>query len=446
MITLALIGRPNVGKSTLFNRLVGQRAAIVGKTPGITRDRKRARAELYGGAFDLLDTPGIDPFPCQTYEHAMNEQSQAAMKEANCLLFIVNGKEKITNYDRAVADWIRVAFKKIGNRPVILVINKVEGPIPPQGEETLGFGEGVAISAEHALGLDELQRRIFEICSETPMDAEKPTSGDPPLKIAIVGRPNVGKSTLINAILGVERLLTGAQAGLTRDAITLDFIFKNRRISLIDTAGQRRKSKIDEKVEAMAIDDAWRHASQANVVVVVMDICNPLEKQDLIIAGKAFDEGKIVIFALNKSDSVPNPDEIVKRMQERMGKEFAQLPGVHCLLVSAKEKKGLARILNTALELYDKWAKRISTSMLNRWFQMALNENPPPMINGMPIRLKYIAQTNCRPPTFAIFANRVDCLPESYRRYLLNYLSRSFGFGGVPLRIFLRQRENPYDE
>ena len=262
--------------------------------------------------------------------------------------------------------------------------------------------------------------------------------------VAIVGRPNVGKSTMINAIISEDRLLTGDQAGITRDAIAVNYIFKGRKFSIIDTAGQRRKSKVNEKIEETAVLDAWRYIKQANVVIVVMDIKNPFEKQDVTIARKAFDEGKIIIFALNKSDMVENPEKVAKEIEKRVSKEFAQLPGAKCLLVSAKEKKGLARIFNVALELINKWSVRIATAQLNKWFAAAIAKNPPPLVNGLPIKLKYISQTNIKPPTFVIFANRVEHLPKSYERYLLNQLRESFKLSGIPLRLFLRQRENPH--
>jgi len=440
---IAIIGRPNVGKSTLFNRLVGEKSAIVGDMPGITRDRKFAKAGLFDLEFNLLDTPGVDPFSRDSLAISMNGQSLAAIDESDVVFFVIDAIDGVTEYDKAIASWIRESFKKVGNRPVILINNKSEGRTPFFNSEILGFGEGVFISAEHNLGMDE----IYEKISQYDFWKEDEISEEPKdLKVAIVGRPNVGKSTLINSIIGEERLLTGAQAGITRDSIALDWVYKNHRFSLIDTAGQRRKSKVEDRVETISVADAWKHIRQANVVVVLMDIQNPFEKQDMTIARKAFDEGKIIIFALNKSDTISDPDRILKSIKERAEKEFAQLPGVACLLVSAKEKKGLARIFNTALDLYEGWTKRISTSLLNRWFQTAIAQNPPPLVNGMPIKLKYISQTNCKPPTFTLFANRVEHLPASYERYLLRHLRKSFGLDGVPLRIFLRQSKNPYDK
>lgn len=443
---ISIIGRPNVGKSTLFNRLAGSKLAIVGDMPGVTRDRKYASANLFGLNLQILDTPGVDPFSKNnSLAEGMNNQSFAAIKEADVVLFMVDAVDGITEYDKAIAEWVRSALKKTGNRPIILVKNKCEGKIVEDNFRSLGFGEGIAISAEHNLGIDELYEAIcsFEIDGDDGEQNESSTT-DTAVKIAIVGRPNVGKSTMINAIISEDRLLTGDQAGITRDAISVDYIFKGRKFSIIDTAGQRKKSKVNEKIEETAVLDAWRYIKQANVVVAVMDIKNPFEKQDITIARKAFDEGKVVIFAINKSDTVENPEKVAKEIEERATKEFAQLPGAKCLLVSAKEKKGLARIFNVALELVDKWSVRITTAQLNKWFAAAIAKNPPPLVNGLPIKLKYISQTNTKPPTFVIFANRAEHLPKSYERYLLNQLRESFKLAGIPLRLFVRQRENPH--
>ena len=444
---IAIIGRPNVGKSTLFNRLVGQKLAIVGDISGITRDRKYANAELFGLEFDLIDSPGVDPFSKNSLAISMNEQSTSAISESDVVMFVIDAVAGITEYDRAIASWIRSSFRKTGNRPVILIKNKAESKISRDDYDAFGFGEGVFISAEHNIGFDDIYSELLHYQGnfEKGTDANKAGKEDHRLKIAIVGRPNVGKSTLINAILGEERLLTGAEAGITRDAISVDWKFNNHTISLIDTAGQRRKSRVDDQLESTAVLDAWRYIRQANVVVVVMDIQNPLEKQDVTIARKVFDEGKIVIFLLNKSDTVENPKEIAKALELRLEKEFAQVPKICCLLSSGKEKLGLMRIFNTATQLVDMWSARISTGQLNKWFASTLAQNPPPLVNGMPIKLKYISQTNSKPPTFVIFANRSDHLPVSYERYLLNNLRKSFGLYGIPLRIFVRERSNPYN-
>lgn len=440
---IALIGRPNVGKSTLFNRLVGRKNAIVGDRPGVTRDRKVVDADFFGIRIAVVDTPGIDTFSKDELARSMNQQSFEALKESDVVFFVIDALEAVTEYDKSIAVWLRQSFKKCKNRPVIVIKNKSEKPSTQCDVQQLGFGEGIAVSAEHNLGFDE----IFKALNQFDFPEEKVvTESEISLKVAIVGRPNVGKSTLINAIIGENRLLTGDLAGITRDSISLNWKYRGRDISLIDTAGQRKKSKVQDKIETVSVFDAWRYVKQSHVVVLVMDIRNPLEKQDVTIARKAFDEGKIIIFVLNKSDSVSNAEEIQKDIERRVKYEFSQLAGVPCLLVSAKEKLGLARIFNKAVELYDKWNARIPTSALNKWFQWAVGQNPPPLVNGMPIKLKYISQTNTKPPTFAVFANRSEHLPASYERYLINNLRKSFDFDGVPLRIFVRQRSNPYVE
>lgn len=450
---ISIIGRPNVGKSTIFNRLAGGKLAIVGDLPGVTRDRKYADADLFGLKIQVLDTPGIDPFSRSPLAQGMNAQSLAAVNESDVVLFVIDAIEGITEYDKEIAAWIRSALKKIGSRQIILVKNKCENKISYENFESLGFGDGVAISAEHNLGFDDLYEAICDSCrdkiaiesrAEQESDQNNTRNVNNITKVAIVGRPNVGKSTMINAILGDDRLLTGEQAGITRDAISVEYAFKNHQFAIIDTAGQRKKAKVEEKIESTAVLDAWRYIKQANVVVVVMDIRNPLEKQDVTIARRAFDEGKIVIFALNKSDTVENPEKILVDVEFRAAKEFAQLPGIKCLLVSAKKKQGLARIFSVAIKLVESWSMRISTAQLNNWFSGIIAKNPPPLVNGMPIKLKYISQTNVKPPTFVVFANRAEHLPASYERYLLNQLRKSFKLPGVPLRIFVRQRENPH--
>ncbi|MDR3186858.1 MAG: ribosome biogenesis GTPase Der [Holosporaceae bacterium] len=441
--SVVLIGRPNVGKSTLFNRLAGGRLAIVGDMPGITRDRKSAMVSLCGLEFELLDAPGVDPLSRDALAISMNAQSLAGVRESVVVFFMVDAREGITLLDREIASWLRSSFGKVGNRPVILIENKSEGNFSPVNASVLGFGEGIAISAEHNLGMDGIYEALVK-CDALNVGEKCEVTQENAVKIAVIGRPNVGKSTLINAILEDDRLLTGEQAGITRDAISVDCKFKNRRITLIDTAGQRRKSQIKAKIEAISVMDARRYIRQAHVAWVLTDIENPLEKQDITVAREAFEEGKIVIFILSKSDKSSNPDEVQKSVERRLQKEFAQLPGVLCLLISAKEKKGLARVFNVSLKLFDNWSRRIPTGVLNRWLQTAVSQTPPPLVHNLPIKLKYISQTSSKPPTFVIFANRSDHLPDSYGRYLLNHLSKSFEFGGVPLRLSFRQRKNPF--
>ena len=434
---IALIGRPNVGKSTLFNRLVGFNSAITGDLPGITRDYKCSYAELFGIHFQVIDTPGVDPFSKEELSLSMNQGSLSAIKGSDIIFFLIDANEGITEYDKAVASWLRKSFQKIGNRRIVLIKNKCEGYHNLNNESTLGFGDGIAISAEHNLGLEGIYDYLLslDILSSCSDEDNKES-----LKIAIVGRPNVGKSTLINSIIGEKRLITGE----TRDSIVLNWKFKEKNILLIDTAGQRKKSKIQDNIESLSVNDSWKYIRKTNIVVIVMDITSPFEKQDINIARKAFDEGKIIIFALNKSDIVQNPHYIQDIVIKRISKEFSQSPNAPCLLVSAKEKLGLARIFNVSFNLFEKWSKRIPTGELNKWFQYVIDRNPPPLVNGLPIKLKYIVQTHIKPPTFTVFANRVEHLPTSYKRYLLNSLRKNFDFNGIPLRIFIRQRNNPF--
>ena len=444
---IAILGRPNVGKSTLFNKLIGSRFAIAGDMPGITRDRKVAVADLFGFKFEVLDTPGVDTFARDSVAESMNDQSLQALKESDAVFLVVDSREGFTNYDREIATWLRNSFKKVGVRPVILLKNKCEGKNIENDFGAMGFGEGIAISAEHSIGFQDIYEAISALRLENSNleELSENSAEENHLKVAVVGRPNVGKSTLINAIIGENRLLTGATAGITRDAIPLEWQFKNYKITLIDTAGQRRSSKIDEKIESMAVADAWKYIRRSNVIIVLMDIQHPFEKQDIAIARKAFDEGKIIIFGLNKSDKVDDYKKVQTEMQKIAEREFSQISGVPCVLVSALEKKGLHKLFETALKLYDGWNYRIQTSELNRWFQQAIAINPPPLVNGLPIKLKYISQTNTRPPTFAVFANRSEHLPTSYERYLINSLRKCFNFSGIPLRLFVRQRKNPFE-
>ncbi len=437
---IAIIGRPNVGKSTIFNRLVGEKKAIVGNVSGITRDRKSTDAELFGVKFCLFDTPGIDPFSKEELAKSMNDQSFAAIKDSDIILFVIDALDGVTEYDKSIADWLRKSLKIIGNRRVLLIANKSETK-RNYDSHNLGFGEGIKISAEHNLGFEDLYVYLSQCDVEINQNLDEDDDDKKHnMKIAIVGRPNVGKSTLINSILGENRLLTGHEAGITRDAISVNWVFKEKTFSIIDTAGQRKKSKLEDKVESVAVMDAWKYIRQANVVVVVMDIQNPLEKQDLTIARKVLDEGKVLIFALNKSDLVDDAEKVLISVKTRLKKEFAQLPGAACLLVSAKEKLGLIRIFQVALKLFDLWSSRVSTGVLNKWLASAIEQKHPPLINGIPINLKYISQTNTKPPTFILFANKAEKLPKHYERYLINNLRESFDLQGITLRLFLRKQ------
>lgn len=444
---IALVGKPNVGKSALFNRLVGRKSAIVSDEAGVTRDRKCSQASLFGLEFEVIDTAGIDLLSSTSLAAGMNQQTLLAIEESDVILFVVDVSEDISEYDKAIALWIRKYSK---SKPVLLVKNKTDKAKSHNDVMRLGFGDGIAMSALHNWGLEKIFEHLHEMEGESDtlskVEGDSATisaSNSDSVKIAFVGRPNVGKSTMINAIVGENRLLTGDEAGITRDAISVKWKFGARELVLVDTAGQR-KAKLSH-LEHIAVQDAWKNIARADIIFVTMDIRNSLEKQDLTIARKALNEGKVIVFLLNKSDMVSNAAEILETIKWRLSKEFAQLPDVPCLLVSAKEHKGLHRIFTTALSLHDTWSKRISTGQLNKWFQKAVANNPPPLAKGMPIKLKYISQTSIRPPTFTLFAGRAEALPVSYERYLLNNLRRNFKLGGVPLRLIVRKPHNPYD-
>lgn len=442
---ISLIGRPNVGKSSVFNRLIGRRVAIVDDVLGVTRDRKYGVACIGNINFDVIDTPGVSANAKDQISSSMNEQSFAAINESDLVFFVIDAKEGITQEDKDVASWLRKTYKKIGNKETVILANKSES-VPQINElKKLGFGDGIYISAEHNIGLSEIADFLLskEILEGGKAGIEKSLDIE---KIAIVGRPNVGKSTLLNALLGQERVITGDLAGTTRDSIGVDFEYKGRTIELFDTAGQRRKSKITSKLENVSVLDAWRYIKQVHSVIIVIDANMPFENQDLNIARQVVDEGKIVVFAVNKIDTISNPDILMKNLQNRLKKEFAQVPDIRCVPISAKSKKNVNTLLDVVHKLYTIWNHRIKTSDLNRFLEAAINAYYPPLVNGLPIKIKYISQTSTKPPTFTLFANRAEHLPDSYKRYLVNRLREMFKIYGVPVRLNIRCNSNPYDK
>ncbi len=441
---IALVGRPNVGKSSVFNRLVGKRVAIVDDVLGVTRDRKYDSACIGDFYFDVIDTPGVSVNAKNELSNSMNSQSFAAVDEADFVFFVIDAKEGVTHEDKDIASWLRKTYKKTGNKETLVLANKSESIDHVSDINALGFGDCVYISAEHNIGLSEIADFLFskdiskfEQETKEVLDIEK---------IAIVGRPNVGKSTLLNALLGQDRVITGDFAGTTRDSIWVDFEYKGRKIKLFDTAGQRRQSKITSKLENVSVLDAWRYIKQVHAVIIVIDANMPFENQDLNIARKVVDEGKIVVFAVNKIDTVSSPDILTKRLQERLKKEFAQVPDIRCIPISAKNKNNTNTLLDVVHKLYTVWSYRIKTSDLNRFLETAINTYYPPLVNGLPIKIKYISQTNTKPPTFTLFANRAEHLPDSYKRYLVNRLRETFKIYGVPVRLNIRSNSNPYDK
>ncbi len=450
--TVAIIGRPNVGKSTLFNRLVGKKVALVDDQPGVTRDRREGVGKLFDLTFTIVDTAGYEDHDIASLPGRMRMQTEAAVDGADVALFVVDGRAGVTPLDEEIARWLRSS-----KTPIILAVNKAEGK---QAETTImeayamGFGEGVAISAEHGEGLADLFQALLPHVDggeEAIIDNEAP---DAPLKLAIVGRPNAGKSTLINRILGEERLVTGPEAGITRDSISIDWEwhdpnpadpdFAVRKVRLIDTAGMRKRARVQEKLEKLSVADARHAIDFAEVVVLVLDATLGLELQDLKIADGVLEEGRALIIAVNKWDVAVDGASLFKGIRGALDEGLAQLKGVPMIAISGLTGKGLDQLLTAAFAAREAWSRRVSTSVLNRWFEAAVDANPPPAPGGKRIKLRYITQARNRPPTFVVFGTRTEQLPTSYHRYLLNGIRRDLDFGAVPVRINLRSSKNPF--
>ncbi|WP_380872637.1 GTPase Der [Sphingomonas sp. DBB INV C78] len=452
---VAIVGRPNVGKSTLFNRLVGKKLALVDDRPGVTRDRREGDATLLGLEFRIVDTAGFEDEDPNTLPGRMRQQTQAAVNTADVALFLIDARAGVTPLDEEIARWLRG-----GDTPVIILANKAEGKAGDSGvleSFALGFGDPVPFSAEHGEGLADLfeallphiERDQDEYEEEEPEEDEegRPTG---PLKLAIVGRPNAGKSTLINKMLGEERMITGPEAGITRDSIAIEWEWTDkdgnvRPVRLIDTAGLRKKAKIQDKLEKLSVADALHAVDFAEVVVLLLDATLGLEAQDLRIADKVLQEGRALIIALNKWDVAENPPSLFQGVRGALDEGLAQVKGLPLLTVSAATGRGIDQLLEAAFESRDAWSKRISTGQLNRWFEKAIEKNPPPAPGGRRIKLRYLTQAKTRPPGFILFGTRVDELPESYRRYLVNGIRRDLGFGAVPVRLTMRAPKNPFD-
>ena len=442
--TVAIIGRPNVGKSTLFNRLVGKRIALVDDRPGVTRDRREGDAHLLGLDFRLVDTAGFEDEDAQTLPGRMRAQTQAAVDMADVALFVIDARAGIVPLDEEIARWLRGS-----KTPVVLVANKAEGTSGDGGfyeAFSLGFGDPVALSAEHGEGLADLFEALLPHLDREGIEAdeEEEIVEGGPLKLAIVGRPNAGKSTLVNKLLGEDRMITGPEAGITRDAISIEWEFEGKPVRLIDTAGLRRKAKVDDKLERLSAADTAHAIDFAEVVVLLLDATRGLEAQDLRIADQIFTEGRAMVIALNKWDVADGQSALFNGVRAALDDGFAQVKGVPLLTVSAATGKGLDVLLKVAFETRDAWSKRVPTGELNRWFERALEANPPPAPGGKRIKLRYVTQIKSRPPSFVIFGTRVDQLPESYRRYLVNGIRRDLGFGAVPVRLTFRAPKNPF--
>jgi GTP-binding protein len=443
-LTVAILGRPNVGKSTLFNRLVGQRLALVDDTPGVTRDRREGEAALGDLRFRVVDTAGLDDGDGDGLGARMQQQTARALEEADVALFLIDARAGITPLDRHFADRLRR-----GRTPVVLVANKAEG----RGGEggvleafALGLGEPIAISAEHGEGLAELYAALAPFAAASAAAAEAATAPERPLQLAIVGRPNVGKSTLINRLLGEERVLTGPAAGTTRDAVATQWRWQGRAIRLVDTAGMRRRAKVEARLEKLSVADALRAIRFAEAVVLVADGVAGLEKQDLAIAELVADEGRALVLAVNKWDLVESKAAALRQVRDRLERSLPQLSGIPVVTLSARTGAGVARLMPAVLACQAAWNKRIATPVLNRWLVGIQERHPPPLVSGRRLRLRYMTQVNIRPPTFALFASKPGDLPDAYRRYLVNLMREEFDLPGVPIRVMLRQGENPYGE
>ncbi len=451
--TVAIIGRPNVGKSTLFNRLVGKRLALVDDQPGVTRDRREGDASLLGMDFRIIDTAGFEDEDAATLPGRMRVQTQAAVDHADVALFVIDARAGVTPLDHEIARWLRGS-----STPVVLVANKAEGKAAEAGlfeAYELGLGEPVAISAEHATGIVELFEALRPLIEKDEEEGWREEGGEEeeydskaPLKLAIVGRPNAGKSTLINKILDEDRLITGPEAGITRDSISIDwnweFEGELRPVKLIDTAGMRKKARVQDKLEKLSVADALHAVDFAEVVVLLLDATKGLEVQDLKIADRVLQEGRALIIALNKWDVAMEGSSLYQGVRAALDEGLAQVKGVPLLTISGYTGKGIDQLLKVAFDVRDAWSRRVSTGQLNRWLESALEANPPPAPKGKRIKLRYVTQTSTRPPSFVLFGTRVDMLPESYRRYLLNGIRRELDFGAVPVRLTLRAPKNPF--
>lgn len=452
-----IIGRPNVGKSTLFNRLVGKKLALVDDQPGVTRDRRMGDAELAGLTFTVVDTAGWEDEDPETLPGRMRRQTEVSLEGADAALFVVDARAGITPLDEEIARWLREQ-----SVPVVLVANKAEGKAGEAGfyeSYALGLGEPIALSAEHGEGVADLFGALWPIIGAKAEAAEAAArfaeSQDDeaplgPLKLAIVGRPNAGKSTLINRLLGEDRLLTGPEAGITRDSIAVDWQWQDPRsgethdIRLIDTAGMRKKARVTDKLEKLSVADARRAVDFAEVVVLLLDATQGLEHQDLKIADMVLQEGRALMVAINKWDIAEDASRLFNGIRGALDDGLAQVRGLPLFAVSAKTGKGLDDMLRAAFEIRESWSRRVPTAALNRWFDDALAANPPPAPKGKRIKLRYITQVGTRPPRFVVFGTRLDSLPTSYERYLVNGIRKQLGFEAVPVRVTLKSPKNPF--
>jgi GTPase len=460
MFTVAIIGRPNVGKSTLFNRLVGKKLALVDNRPGVTRDRREGEAKLGDLTFKVIDTAGLDEGGSASLPGRMRAQTEAALDLSDAIFFVFDSRAGITPADRFFANLVRRADK-----PLILIANKAEGDKGTAGALEgfdLGLGDPVPLSAEHGEGLAELYavlRDALPKSAATPGEpkeektrsaqlAEAHDASEPditkPLRVAIIGRPNAGKSTLLNRILGQDRLLTGPEPGLTRDSIGIDLEWENRQIKMFDTAGLRRRARVEDDLEKLAAADALRAVKYAEVIVLLIDASHPFEKQDLTLADLAEREGRALVIGLNKWDLIDPKVGKLLELREEAARLLPQVKGAPVIPVSGATEEGIDKLMGAIFHVHETWNKRISTAELNRWLEASINETPPPAVAGRRIKIRYMTQLRARPPYFVIFGNQLDALPTSYERFLINRLRETFDLPGVPIRISKKTSDNPY--
>jgi GTP-binding protein len=440
-LKLAIVGRPNVGKSTLFNRLAGKKLAIVDDRPGVTRDRRFATGRLGDLDLELIDTAGFEDVTDESLEARMRQQTELAVDECDVALFVIDAREGVTPLDRTFAELLR---RK--NKPVLLAANKAEGKAGDAGwldAYSLGLGEALPLSAEHGEGMVELYEALTHAAPDVGAD-DAEDAADNPVKIAIVGRPNAGKSTLVNRLIGEDRMLVGPEAGITRDAIPVDWEWDGRKIRLVDTAGLRRKARIDEKLEQLSTSDSIRAITFAEVVILVMDAENAFETQDLRIADLVEREGRALVYCIAKWDLVKQPQARLAELKTQADESLPQLRGSPLVALSAETGWGVDRLMPAVLQAHKHWTTKVRTRDLNDWLAMAIARHPPPAVNGYRVKPKYVTQTKARPPTFVLFASRADQLPDSYRRYLINSMRESFELPGVPVRLTVKANKNPY--
>jgi GTP-binding protein len=454
---VAIVGRPNVGKSTLFNRLTGTRAALVSDLPGLTRDRRDARTDIFGSEIRIIDTAGLEEARQGSIADRMRKQTEQAITDADLVLFVIDARAGITASDSAFA---RIARQS--GKPVVLVANKAEGRQGTDGvldAFSLGLGAPIPISAEHGEGIGDLSADIVAALGlkipkpvkkgrdhdDAPSDVpDVPAPRPKPIRVAIVGRPNAGKSTLVNALLGEDRMITGPEPGLTRDSVASELDYKGQSILLFDTAGLRRKAKITETAEKLAASDAVRAIRFAEVVVLLIDAERPFEHQDLTIGHRVTEEGRALVVAINKWDLMPEKQKKLRELKKTVAESLAQVPNVPVVAISARSETGLDQLMSAISKMHATWNRRVSTPQLNRWLEEALTRHSPPAASGRRIKIRYVTQPSTRPPTFVAFCQRADALPKSYVKYLTNSLREAFDLPGVPIRFSLRKSENPY--